>query len=406
MTTQELKILLKSQFQNNTSLIKSGVNPICYNIEGPHGIGKTSIVRTICKDLNYQFRQINLGQLSDLDALIGFPYQKIQMTNEDSTIMVRQQEIEHLLKAGYKVTGVSETCHAEPEWVAGMQEGPGVLFLDDYTRALPFLMQATMTLIEELGYYGWKLPKGWMIVLSTNPEGGEYSVASLDPAQQTRFTTLTVTFSMDEWLNWAESQNFDPRVLTFVESNKTILAPVKSDEVGIQTDMQLLCARSMTNFFRAIQSIGDYAENLSIIQQLATGTVGRYFSSEFSSFVLSGLYKLPSAEEILSATPAGRKEIFDSIRSGSLSHLGNRSAASILAYRLTTFILYSEHCTPDLVKAWINTVLDTFFTNDLLVYQVRRVSIEMKNSPNYRMLTTIMTDPRITAVIVDSGKIN
>ena len=46
-------------------------------------------------------------------------------------------------------------------------------------------MQATMELINTASYISWKLPKNTTVVLTTNPDDGEFSVSSLDNAQKT-----------------------------------------------------------------------------------------------------------------------------------------------------------------------------------------------------------------------------
>ena len=77
--------------------------------------------------------------------------------------------------------------------VKGRGEG-GILILDDYTRSEPRFMQATMELIDRQEYISWKLPKNWHIVLTTNPDNGDYNVTSLDIAQKTRFISVEVKF--------------------------------------------------------------------------------------------------------------------------------------------------------------------------------------------------------------------
>ena len=46
-------------------------------------------------------------------------------------------------------------------------------------------MQATMDLINEGKYVTWSLPKNTFIILTTNPDDGQFAVQSLDNAQKT-----------------------------------------------------------------------------------------------------------------------------------------------------------------------------------------------------------------------------
>ena len=51
-------------------------------------------------------------------------------------------------------------------------------------------MQATMEILDRQEYVSWKLPKNWHILLTTNPDNGDYNVTSLDVAQKTRFISV------------------------------------------------------------------------------------------------------------------------------------------------------------------------------------------------------------------------
>ena len=61
--------------------------------------------------------------------------------------------------------------------------------------------QATMTLIETGEYISWKLPKNWTILLSSNPDNGEYLINVMDIAQKTRFISVKLKFDIDCWAN-------------------------------------------------------------------------------------------------------------------------------------------------------------------------------------------------------------
>lgn len=405
MTTEKFKDLLKSQLLTNTSLIQRGNRPVCYNVQGSHGIGKTSIVKSICKELEYQFAMLNLANIDDLGNLVGYPYQSIEMVNDGGNVVViREREIDSFIKLGYKATGKSSLQYSAPEWLTGMNEGPGVLFLDDYTRAAPFIMQATMSLVENLGYISWSLPNGWMIVLSTNPDGEDYSVSSLDAAQRTRFCTLDVTFSVDSWLNWAETVQFDPRVLTFVQGHKELFAGATANESGVASD-SLLCARSMTMFFNAISEFPNYSSALDEIRILGEGTVGTHFTNEFLRFITEGLDLLPSPEVILSANEADCNALLD-LHVGAKPDGSKRAVSSILIYRLTTYVMYSPTATSDLVQRWKQIILQDRWAADQRYYAVARCAKEGSKSPNKDHIpygVIVIGDPTIQRLLLDNS---
>jgi hypothetical protein len=49
--------------------------------------------------------------------------------------------------------------YCPPEWIVGLDDKPGILILDDYSRADQRFIQACMTLIETQKYMSWSLPK-------------------------------------------------------------------------------------------------------------------------------------------------------------------------------------------------------------------------------------------------------
>jgi MoxR-like ATPase len=69
--------------------------------------------------------------------------------------------------------------------------------------------QAAMELIDKQTYLSWKLPKGWTIILTSNPDNGNYFVTSLDNAQKTRFISIDIKFDVDCWAEWAEKEKID-----------------------------------------------------------------------------------------------------------------------------------------------------------------------------------------------------
>ena len=68
-------------------------------------------------------------------------------------------------------------------------------------------MQAIMSLVQFGEYVSWKLPKKCHLILSSNPDNGEYNVTGLDSAQQSRMINFDVDFDLNVFANWMEKQN-------------------------------------------------------------------------------------------------------------------------------------------------------------------------------------------------------
>jgi hypothetical protein len=284
LNLDELKDFVKYMVTNNQHIQANGKVPVAVNIEGDAGLGKTSSVKQLASELNMDMIRLNLAEFEELGDLVGFPVKEFEISNaEGKTTWINEHQIDAAMKKGYKVIN-KRMAHAAPEWIQGRGEG-GFLILDDYTRADHRFMQATMTLIDEQAYASWKLPKNWHILLTTNPDNGDYNVTSLDVAQKTRFISTEVKFDANIWAKWAEKSNIDSRCINFLLMNPELVS-------------QRINPRMITTFFNSISSIQDFSKSLPIIQMIGEGSVGPDFASMFTMFINNKLDKIIGPKDI------------------------------------------------------------------------------------------------------------
>ena len=285
LNVEELKNFIKHMVKNNQHIQSEGKVPVAVNIEGDAGLGKTSAIMQLGKELNMDVVKLNLSQLEELGDLVGFPVKEFQIQNaEGKTTWINESQINAASAKGYKVVS-KRMSHAAPEWIQGKTEG-GFLILDDYTRADARFMQATMEILDRQEYVSWKLPKNWHVILTTNPDNGDYNVTSLDIAQKTRFISVELKYDENVWAKWAEKANIDGRCINFMLMNPELVT-------------QSVNPRSITTFFNAISSIEKFDEELPLIQMIGEGSVGVDFSSMFTSFINNKLDKIISPKDIL-----------------------------------------------------------------------------------------------------------
>jgi hypothetical protein len=285
LNADELKGFMRHIIANNQILQEKGTTPVTVNVEGPAGVGKTSSILQLAKELNMDLVRLNLAELEDLSDLVGFPVKEFEVVKEATVKWVPESLLPQYVASQYKPTGNKRMGYAAPEWINNKKEG-GILILDDYTRADARFMQATMTLIETQTYYSWCLPKNWHIVLTTNPDDGNYNVTSLDAAQKTRFITVNFKFDVEVWAKWAEKQDVDGRCINFLMLHPEL---VKDDTNP----------RSIMTFFNSISSIQDFDAQLPLIQMIGEGSVGPEFATMFSMFINNKLDKLVTPKDIL-----------------------------------------------------------------------------------------------------------
>lgn len=285
LNVDELKGFLKHMVNNNQYIQKEGKVPVAINIEGDAGLGKTSAIVQLGKEMGMDVVKINLSQIEELGDLVGFPVKEFKIQNkEGKSTWIMETQIDAAMKKGYKVVE-KRMAHAAPEWIQGRTEG-GFLVLDDYTRADHRFMQATMEILDRQEYISWSLPKNWHVILTTNPDNGEYQVTSLDDAQKTRFISTEVKFDANVWARWAEKVNIDGRCINFLLMNPEIVT-------------QKVNPRSITTFFNSISSIQKFEDELPLINMIGDGSIGEEPSALFAMFINNKLDKIISPEQIL-----------------------------------------------------------------------------------------------------------
>ena len=285
LNVEELKDFIKHMVGNNQHIQAQGKVPVAINIEGDAGLGKTSAIMQLGKEMNMQVVKLNLSQLEELGDLVGFPVKEFEIQNaEGKTKWIGEAQVQMALQKGFKVVA-KRMSHAAPEWIQGKGEG-GFLVLDDYTRADHRFMQATMEILDRQEYVSWKLPKNWHVILTTNPDNGDYNVTSLDVAQKTRFISVELKYDVNVWAKWAETAGIDGRCINFMLMNPELVT-------------QRVNPRSVTTFFNAISSIPKFEDSLPIIQMIGEGSVGVDFSSMFTMFINNKLDRIISPEDIM-----------------------------------------------------------------------------------------------------------
>ena len=247
VSMREVKKLLNYAIDNNLKLEEKGVTPIAVSLEAGAGIGKTSVVQQVAEERNMQFKKISLHELDEVGDLIGFPVKEyecqiLQRYQDDNgewkvktmptPVWVNEKQLGEAPGPNmkYRQTGKNRMAYAKPAWVPDYSENGTIVVLDDYGRATAQLMQACMELILTQKYVSWSLPKKTTIVMTANPDNGDYNVNSLDVAQRTRFLNFPVAFDLDAWALWAEKAKLDGRCINFVMNYANEL--FNSDEDG------------------------------------------------------------------------------------------------------------------------------------------------------------------------------
>jgi hypothetical protein len=278
------------------------------------------------EELDLNLVKLNLSQIEELGDLVGFPIRQFEVCKDkDNCIWIDEHAVEEYTKLGYKFSGQNRMSYCPPEWIAGKTKG-GILLLDDWNRADIRFIQAVMELIDRQTYISWSLPKDWHIMLTANPDDGEYLVNSIDNAQKTRFISVNLKFDIKCWSVWAENNQVDGRCINFL---------LKHPEL-VTTNIN---SRSVTTFFNSISSINSFETNLPLIQMIGEGSVGPEFTTLFTMFINNKLDKMISPEDTLHHEK--EEYVLDTLK-GIIGKEKKYRAdlASILSTRLVNYSLY------------------------------------------------------------------
>ena len=407
LNVTELKGFVNHIITNNRYLQEEGKNSVSVEVVGESGIGKTSTIVELAQDNNLKFVKLNLAQIEELGDLVGFPVRQFQMykekkvniPNKEVSMVTATQRaagaslanlntsitkkvgqwvdelaVQEYLKNGYKMTGKNRMSYCAPEWIADAKAG-GILLLDDWNRADTRFIQAVMELIDRQSYISWTLPKDWHIILTANPDNGDYMVNSVDSAQKTRYVTANLKFDVNVWAQWAEGAGIDTRCINFL-----LLHP---ELVTQETN-----ARSITTFFNAISSFENFEDNLSMIQMIGEGSVGDAFASMFTTFINNKLDKLVTPKDLL--THDNEQYILGELRSCiGKDDTYRADIAATLSTRLGNYsVVYSKENTigQKQTDRLIALCTKDYFTNDLKYLIVRTIFNGNKKKFNKMMM--------------------
>lgn len=331
-----------------TGSIKS---PIC--IWGTHGIGKTALAEEIAREKNYKFVYIAPAQFEETGDLIGMP------TIENGA-----------------------TTFKHPDWVP-TEAGPGILLIDDVNRADDRILRSIMQLLQNFEMVSWKLPEKWQIVLTANPDGGDYSVTPMDDAMLTRMMHITMKFDAKAWAAWAEKNKVDARGINFVLTYPEI-------SKGRRTT-----PRTLTQFFRSIESIENLKENLPLVQMLGASCLDEETVAAFVTFVQQNLAELITPAEILNAKNFG-KEVENALKKTANGKIFRVDIIATVCTRLANYLIINDlKPTPAQMKNIQSFIKIDFIPNDLRIALLQ----DIFKSPNPHLRTIIMTDPALSKML-------
>ncbi len=378
MNTQSLTASqIKEEFgfiiDNNQKLVQKGKNSISIALEGESGVGKTSVLEQLAAEKNMDFLKLNLSQIS-IEDFIGYPISEFKMCKagkkETEAIWVSERTIPTYIQMGYEYAGENRMSYAEPKWIIGRKK-PMILLLDDFNRGSLGMLQASMEIVDKQEYVSWRLPKGSTVILSNNPDNGEYLVSTQDDAHKTRYLSFNMKFDTDVWAEWAEANNIDGRCINFILKNPEVITGTK-DYDDKKNKLQKANIRLWTKFFDTIGGLENFENSLARVMLIGGSSIPEAHMLLFSQFVQNKLDKLISPVEMLNGDEKKILKILKEIIGD-----GNKrrnDLASILSKRLMNYCAANEKdLTKDHVERFAAILESEVFTKDIIHLVARKI---------------------------------
>lgn len=166
---------------------------------GPPGIGKSSIVKQVAKELGMEVVDIRLSQMEPTD-LRGVP-----VPVKDSC------------------GNYHEVTWVPPAILPRNEDANVIIMLDELPNAAPSIQAAAYELVLDRRLGEYKVPPKCVVVAAGNNETDRAATFKMPSPLANRFIHINVEANIDDWRLYALNKGIDAIVLSYLERNKTEL---------------------------------------------------------------------------------------------------------------------------------------------------------------------------------------
>lgn len=272
-------------------------------IWGPPGIGKTERIRQF-RNEGYHVIECPMAQFEEMGDISGMP----------------------IIENGV-------TTMAPPFWVP-QEERKGIILFDDFNRASSRILKGTMQLMQFYETIYWKIPKGYSIILTANPDNSEYIVTTVDSAMLTRMKHIILRCDAKAWAEWAERRKIHGSCINFILKYPEML------QSGERTN-----PRSLTNWFDYITFAGLKDENMEFVEMHGMSSVDTEVVAAFVTFARTETDLFIEPIDILNNYEREKRKIKEYIKKERVDILG------IILERVKNVIIDPEYKPKDHIHA-------------------------------------------------------
>lgn len=230
-------------------LLKHKIVPFVW---GSQGVGKTQVVKQICKEQGLDIRVLHCAT-QEVGDLIG--------------LLVKSEDGESV-------------HHARPRWFP--TEGKGIVFLDELNRAPMDVLQSLFSFILDGTLHTHKLPPGWVVVAAGNYDSERFSTTQVgDAAWLSRFCHLDFTPTVEEFITYVEDKDMHD-VADFIREQPSMLELDAKTAGRLDSSFIVPDRRSWEGMLGVLDNDSSLPENLRY--EVYSGIVGSTGAAAFITF--------------------------------------------------------------------------------------------------------------------------
>lgn len=246
--------------------------------------------------------------------------------------------------------------------------------------------------INEQTMIGWDLKsKKIQIILTENPDDGEYNVSSMDKAQNDRMMKVHMVWDAQDWAERAEKIGLDERLINFVLWAPELLEQKKDQGISASGNVT---PRMMDKFFSLVSTIDDFDKNLDVISLFGNISVGSSITGQLTNFINKRLDKLPSVEKLLKVYDVATAKSQLTAACGDSEEDSINWKGATAAILCTRMFNYARHhgkgMSKDNIKQYLELVLHPSFSVDQKFLMVKQT---MSAGNNFAQI--LAGDPRM-----------